>query len=174
MTRKCPEFHQASQISRNRGRGGFSAAELLVVVAMLGLLAAVSLPIFAATIKNARLSGAVRQLAGDIRSARSLAVSKGEFLWIQTNNVIGWSTAVRYRLSTTWTLGARPTVSRTGKISRVFIVGHHAERRDGARSAAIFNAMGVCGLQPTSSRSVNITLADARATRSFRLDQPVM
>src|SRR3990172_2685755 len=84
MTRKCLEFHQASQISRNRGRHGFSAAEFLVVLAMLAVLAAVSLPIFAATLKSSRFNGAVRQLSSEIRSARSLAVSKGGFYGVHS------------------------------------------------------------------------------------------
>ena len=97
--------HQTSEASQNRRRGGFSVVELLVVVAMLAVLANVSLPIFAATLQSSRFNGAVRQLAGEIRSARSHAVSKGGFYGVHTDSN-------RYRIEsssdvTTWT---SPTV----------------------------------------------------------------
>jgi prepilin-type N-terminal cleavage/methylation domain-containing protein len=174
MTRKCLEFHQASQISQNRGRGGFSAAELLVVVAMLAILATVSLPIFAATFKNARLSGAVRQLASDIRSARSLAVSKGGFYGIHTDGN-------RYRIVssldvTTWT---SPTViTNWMDLSREFcpVSAPPCVTIESVGSVLpiggpIFNAIGASVDSSKIVRSVNITLADDSVPKVIKVIQ---
>jgi len=167
MTRKCLEFHQASQISRNRGRGGFSAAELLVVVAILAILATVSMPIFAATFKNARLSGAVRQLASDIRFARSLAVSKGGFYGVHTDGN-------RYQIQsssdvTTWT---SPTVITNWQdLSTQFIgVTIQSVGNGDPIGGPIFNAIGASLDSSNIVRSVNITLADDSATKVIQVN----
>lgn len=167
MTRKCLEFHQASHISRNRGRDGFAAAELLVVVAMLAVLATVSLPIFAATLKNARLSGAVRQLASDIRSARSLAVSKGGFYGVHTDGN-------RYRIQsssdvTTWT---SPTVITNWQdLSTQFVgVTIQSVGNGDPIGGPIFNPIGASVDSANIVRSVNITLADDSATKVIQVN----
>ena len=162
MTRKCLEFHQASQISRNRGRGGFSAAELLVVVAMLAILATVSLPIFAATFKNARLSGAVRQLASDIRSARSLAVSKGGLYGVHTDGN-------RYRIESSANASTWPSptvITNWQDLSTQFIgVTIQSVGNGGPIAGPIFNAMGAS----VGVGSVDITLADDSAIKVIQV-----
>lgn len=167
MARKCLEFHQASQISQNRGRDGFSAAELLVVVAMLAVLATMSLPIFAATFKNARLSGAVRQLASDIRSARSLAVSKGGLYGVHT---LGNT----YRMEksgndTTW---SSPTnITNWQDLSTQFIgVTIQSVGNGDPIAGPIFNAIGASVDSSNIVRSVNITLADDSATKVIQVN----
>jgi prepilin-type N-terminal cleavage/methylation domain-containing protein len=157
MTRKCLEFHQASQISRNRGRDGFSAAELLVVVAMLAVLAAVSMPIFAETLRNSRLSGAARQLVGDIRHARSLAISKGDFYYgIHTDGN-------RYRIESSANGSTWSSLTNWQDLSTQFVGVTIQSVGNGAPiGGPIFNAMGA-SWDPANNtvRSVNITLADA-------------
>jgi prepilin-type N-terminal cleavage/methylation domain-containing protein len=177
MTRKCLEFHQASQISRNRGRGGFSAAELLVVVAMLAILATVSLPIFAETLRNSRLSGAARQLVGDIRHARSLAISKGDFygLHLYPDDALGVDPAHKnsYRIEyssdgATWpledaTMGSDPAVITNWQNLSTQFTGVKVDSVvDGGGNpigGPIFNSIGG-SVSPPSPRLVNITLID--------------
>lgn len=61
-----------------RGSGrGFTIVELLVALAMVAILAGVSLPVFTAALQNRRLDGAVRKIVGDLRYAQSLAVAQG-------------------------------------------------------------------------------------------------
>ena len=167
MTRKCLEFHQASQISRNRGRGGFSAAELLVVVAMLAILATVSLPIFAATFKNARLSGAVRQLASDIRSARSLAVSKGGLY-----GVYSLGNTYRIEKSATDTTWSSPTnITNWQDLSTQFVGVTIQNVGNGDPFVGpIFNAIGASVDSTNIVRSVNITLAGDSATKVIQVN----
>lgn len=167
MTRKCLEFHQASQISRNRGRDGFSAAELVVVVAMLAVLATVSLPIFAATFKNTRLSGAVRQLASDIRSARSLAVSKGGLYGVHT-----LGNTYRIEKSVTDTTWSSPTnITNWQDLSTQFVgVTIQSVGNGDPIGGLIFNAMGASVDSTNVVRSVNITLADDSATKVIQVN----
>ena len=168
MTRKCLEFHQASQISRNRGRDGFSAAELVVVVAMLAILATVSLPIFAATFKNARLSGAVRQLASDIRGARSLAVSKGGLYGVHT-----LGNTYRMEKSATDTTWSSPTnITNWQDISTQFIgVTIQSVGNGDPIAGPIFNAIGASVDSSNIVRSVNITLADDSVPKVIKVIQ---
>ncbi len=56
---------------------GFTAFELLVVVTVTAILAAVGMPLFLGTIETYRLNAATRQVATEIRRVQSLAVSRG-------------------------------------------------------------------------------------------------
>ena len=173
MTRKCLEFHQAPQISRNRGRGGFSAAELLVVVAILAILATVSMPIFAATFKNARLSGAVRQLASDIRFARSLAISKGGLYGVHT-----LGNTYRIEKSATDTTWTSPTVITNWMdlsieycpVSAPLCVTIDSVGNGAPIGGPIFNGIGASVDSSNTVRSVNITLADDSATKVIQVN----
>ena len=60
-----------------RSGQGMTLVELVTVVAMLIILAGVSMPLFNAAITQSRLAGAVQRVANDLRNARSLAVSQG-------------------------------------------------------------------------------------------------
>ncbi len=52
---------------------GFSLIELVVVIGVFGILAAASVPAISASVRTARLEGATKTLAADLRHARSLA-----------------------------------------------------------------------------------------------------
>jgi len=141
--------------------------ELLVVMAMLAILAAVSLPIFAATIKNARLSGAVRQLTSDIRSARSLAISKGGLYGIHTDG-----NSYRIEKSATDTTWSSPTnITNWQDLSTQFIgVTIQSVGNGGPIGGPIFNAIGGSVDSANIVRSVNITLAGDSVTKVIQVN----
>ena len=56
-----------------RNSQGFSAAELLIVIAIIGLVVAVSVPLAANQVKTARARSAADTLGVDLRAARMLA-----------------------------------------------------------------------------------------------------
>lgn len=159
--------HPASHLSWNQRRGGFSTAELLVVVVMLAILATVSLPIFAATFKSARLSGAVRQLASDIRSARSLAVSKGGLYGVHT-----LGNTYRIEKSATDTTWSSPTnITNWQDLSTQFIgVTIQSVGNGDPIGGPIFNVIGASVDSANIVRSVNITLADDSATKIIQVN----
>ncbi len=56
---------------------GFTLVELLVTVTFFAILSAISMPVFVSVYQGYRFDGAVQQIAGDLRYAQSLVVSKG-------------------------------------------------------------------------------------------------
>lgn len=60
---------------RNASRG-YSLAELLVVVAMIGVISLVTVPQFMKMFRSAKVKSSLRQFTGDVRASRARAVSK--------------------------------------------------------------------------------------------------
>lgn len=69
-----------------RRLSGVSLPELLVVLGLLAIIGAVSMPYLLGAIRNSDFNSAVRQVAGDARFARSLAISKGGYYRLQRSN----------------------------------------------------------------------------------------
>ena len=61
----------------SRDTRGFNAAELAMVVLLVGIMGAVATPLVNNVIQRNRLDGAARKIASDLRYAQSLAVSRG-------------------------------------------------------------------------------------------------
>jgi Tfp pilus assembly protein FimT len=81
------------------GRGGYTLVELVVVVGILIVLTGIGVPFFTAMMQNSRLDAATRQIADDIREARSKATQSGWDHKIVGFNVGGSSTYKnQYRL----------------------------------------------------------------------------
>jgi general secretion pathway protein H len=57
-------------------RNGFTMMELLIVLAIMAIVATVSIPLMGGGVSNSALKGAARELASGLRFARSEAVSK--------------------------------------------------------------------------------------------------
>lgn len=60
---------------RSRSRG-FSLTEILVVLAIMGLAIAITVPLVAENVNQARIRSAADQFSVDLRAARMIAVSK--------------------------------------------------------------------------------------------------
>jgi prepilin-type N-terminal cleavage/methylation domain-containing protein len=68
-TVKCSHRHKCD-------RRGFTLAELMIVIVIMGLIAVASIPAIGRFLQSWRLSGETDQLAGFLRRARSTAVMK--------------------------------------------------------------------------------------------------
>uniref|UniRef100_UPI0040579299 pilus assembly FimT family protein n=1 Tax=Candidatus Electrothrix sp. TaxID=2170559 RepID=UPI0040579299 len=63
--------------------GGFSFVELMVVIALIGILSAISIPSFLSGLPEKRLKAAVRNVYADLHKARSLAVKKNKKITVR-------------------------------------------------------------------------------------------
>ncbi len=60
-----------------KGASGFTLAEILFTTIIVAILAGAGAPFFASVYQSYRFDGAVQRVAGDLRLAQSLVVSKG-------------------------------------------------------------------------------------------------
>ena len=68
---------------------GFSFAELMVVIAIVGILSAIALPSFLSSLPEKRLKNAARNLYVDLQKARLLAVKENKSVTFTFNEVTG-------------------------------------------------------------------------------------
>ena len=61
---------------RDRGQRGYSLAEMLVVVALIGLFSLVSVPQFINLYRQSKMRAAIRQFTSDLRLARIRSITK--------------------------------------------------------------------------------------------------
>lgn len=142
----------------SRVRAGFSLPELLVAVGLLGILSVIALPNFIDTARRSDFNAAVRQIASDARSARSLAVSKGGYYRLQTQD-----NSYRLEHSNSSNNWASPDViSNWQDLSSLYggVIIQSVSTVDGA----IFNSTGASVDSSNAPRPVSITLQKSDGT----------
>lgn len=80
--RTHPPHDYQSAKARQTSTGGFSAVELLVVLAIAGILATIAVPSFQALMQGNRISGEIGSLVDDLQFARAEALRTGQFVSI--------------------------------------------------------------------------------------------
>ena len=63
---------------RHRRQSGYSLAEMLTVIAIIGTLALVTIPAFMSYMQSNKIKTSVRQISGDLRAARARAIGQGQ------------------------------------------------------------------------------------------------
>jgi prepilin-type N-terminal cleavage/methylation domain-containing protein len=61
-----------------RSEAGYSLAEMLTVIAIIGVLALVSVPAFLTYFNSNKMKASLRNVTNDLRSARQLSISQGK------------------------------------------------------------------------------------------------
>jgi len=67
-----------------RDKRGFNLVEIMVVISVFGLVAALSLPAFGNYVRSNRLSTSVNRFAADLQLARSTAIANGRVVQVTT------------------------------------------------------------------------------------------
>jgi Tfp pilus assembly protein FimT len=81
----------------------FSLAELLVVIGVLGLLAATGVPYFLTYWQSSRLRGGAQELAGVVNEGRQLAIRNNSFVCVERQTA---TNRIRFRLGNAACTGA--------------------------------------------------------------------
>ncbi len=76
-------FWQQMQAVSGLRQGGYSIAELMVVVAIIGILVATSAPFFVSYYQSAKIKAAAEDIAGYINQARQLAIRTNNNVCLQ-------------------------------------------------------------------------------------------
>lgn len=81
--------------SISKGTAGFSMIELLIVIAIIAIMAAVAIPNISRYFRNYQISSAVREVSGEIQAARNRAVMKN----VNYGSVFYVRSATTYRIA---------------------------------------------------------------------------
>ena len=105
-----------------RSPNGYSIAELLVVVAIIGMMSLITVPAFINYQRSAKVKSAMRNVMSDLRNSRTAAVSQNK--WVRMTLSAGPDGRItRYSLDestdfgTTWTSLRMRTASGLGDVS---------------------------------------------------------
>ncbi len=60
----------------SKGKSGFTLIEMMIVIAVFAMMAAIAIPAFMSLLPGMRLNGAARQIMGDLMAARMDAVKQ--------------------------------------------------------------------------------------------------
>lgn len=158
---------------------GFTAVELVIVMLLVGILAAVSLPLFMTIMQSYRLDGAARNVAGDLRYAQSLAVARGGFYRLHSGDEGGVNQPGRYRLEQSASVAGpwTPVTDASGSgewylLSSEFVGASLQSIRDNAGGTMYqvqFNSRGACANCAGISLPIVVTVSSTSGTRTVQV-----
>jgi prepilin-type N-terminal cleavage/methylation domain-containing protein len=96
------------------GQRGFSATELIIVVAVIGILMAASMPLLFSAIRTSAVKAGAEQMATVLGQARQMAIRDNTSICVATENGVGLALngrVVRYRVGA---IPAPPPVTCVG------------------------------------------------------------
>ena len=100
---------------RRVGARGFSLAELIIVVAVIGVLSAIGLPYFLSHFRTATLKGGAQELVVLLNQGRQVAIKENEAVCIKADAANpNYGTKVRYLRGS---CAATNTCAATGNVS---------------------------------------------------------
>lgn len=102
----------------NRRQSGYSLAEMLTVIAIVGALALVTVPAFMTYMQSNKMKSSMRQITTDLRSARQRSISQGQQVLVTYGSGANKRSYDIYQgdrpfNSTTWTKAALPEALKT-------------------------------------------------------------
>jgi Tfp pilus assembly protein FimT len=167
----------------SRDTRGFNAAELAVVVLLVGIMGVVATPLVNKVIDKNRLDGAASKIAGDLRYAQSLAVSRGNMyrLVTDTGSCTTQSGQTRYRIErstdggASWsaitdaTIAEKTTASQCYRLSSEFPGATLASITGTPSSPTVtevrFNSRGTCTNCTGANPPLRVTVSSPYGTK---------
>ncbi len=101
--------------STRRLQRGYSMAELITVVAIIGIMSLVTIPAFMNYSKSARLKTSLRQFTGDLRATRAQAVTRTIWMQVAVTSAAGTAPG-RYEIRESNDRGATFTAIRSKEL----------------------------------------------------------
>jgi len=160
---KAGHRHMAPvRVERQTAQAGFSLAELLVVIAVIGILAGMTVPFFISYYQSAALKAAAEELVTFLNQGRQIAIKENQSVCVQTT-----SGAIQMRVSgcsgTLW-VGPGTDASGNWKVPQGFTLGSTA--------TAVFSYLGAASPAATytvtnsaNGKTLSVTLsASGRVT----------
>lgn len=105
----------------HRGQSGYSLAELLTVIAIIGTLALVTVPAFMTYMQSNRMKSSMRQFTSDLRAARARSIGQGQQVIVTFGTGSKARTYDVYQgnrpfASTSWTRPSSPESLKTTRL----------------------------------------------------------
>ncbi len=143
-------------------RRGFTLAELMVTIAVLGIMTAISAPSFITYWHTARLRAAAQELMTIVNSGRELAIRTNNFVCVEQGG-----TQVRFRSATAANCAGVPWVGN-GTDPNGWFTLDNAIQASGATQNVIFTYLGAANpagvytvLNPTTGQTLTVTVANS-------------
>jgi prepilin-type N-terminal cleavage/methylation domain-containing protein len=99
---------------RRPGEAGFNLVELVVVVAVIGILMAAGMPTFLGYLKTSSLKGGAQEVVSALNQGRQLAIKNNETVCVKANTANGtFGTKIRFlrgNCTTTTMCGSSPCI----------------------------------------------------------------